>query len=304
MLMTDATGFPAEPHLLRGRSAGHLLPDLAERSFAWRGTRLRYYARDDAAGATVDGLPPLLLVHGFGGGAWNFSELAPLLPGRALLIPDLPGHGGSPPLPDASSLAGFADALAALCSYEGHGQVDVLGHSLGGTIGLRLAVRRPALVRRLVLAAAAGLSSSGRGSEAFIRAVGLIQPGRLAALRTEQVAGSPRLRRLVFSRFTVSDARALSARSVRGFLAPTLDHSDALGAGLALVAEELRGDLGRVHCPTLLLWGARDRQVPLADGFELARLLGAPLRTIADCGHLLIGERPDACVAAIEDFCD
>jgi len=38
------------------------------------------------------------------------------------------------------------------------------------------------------------------------------------------------------------------------------------------------------------------------DAFEYARRLGAPLRVIADCGHLLVGERPDACADAIERF--
>jgi pimeloyl-ACP methyl ester carboxylesterase len=42
--------------------------------------------------------------------------------------------------------------------------------------------------------------------------------------------------------------------------------------------------------------------VRVDDGIEYARRLGAPLRTIAGCGHLLIGERPDACVAAIREF--
>jgi pimeloyl-ACP methyl ester carboxylesterase len=37
---------------------------------------------------------------------------------------------------------------------------------------------------------------------------------------------------------------------------------------------------------------------------EYARRLRAPLRAIAGCGHLLIGERPDACIAAIDDFVD
>ena len=40
----------------------------------------------------------------------------------------------------------------------------------------------------------------------------------------------------------------------------------------------------------------------LEDGIEYARRLGAPLRTIAGCGHLLIGERPEICLAAIEEF--
>ena len=47
---------------------------------------------------------------------------------------------------------------------------------------------------------------------------------------------------------------------------------------------------------------ARDHQRPIGDACEYARRLRAPLRAIADCGHLLIGERPDACADAIERF--
>ena len=63
-------------------------------------------------------------------------------------------------------------------------------------------------------------------------------------------------------------------------------------------------ELDRVTCPCLCLWGASDNWVRPEDGMEYARRLGAPLRTIAGCGHLLIGERPDACLAAIGDFVD
>jgi pimeloyl-ACP methyl ester carboxylesterase len=53
-----------------------------------------------------------------------------------------------------------------------------------------------------------------------------------------------------------------------------------------------------------VLHGARDVQVPLRDGVEYARRLGAPLRAVADCGHLLIGERPDAVVDTILELSD
>jgi pimeloyl-ACP methyl ester carboxylesterase len=75
-------------------------------------------------------------------------------------------------------------------------------------------------------------------------------------------------------------------------------NTDSLGAGIALTQDDPRQSLDRVHCPALVLFGARDRQVPLCDGFEYARRLHAPLRVIADCGHLLVGERPDACARA------
>ena len=79
-------------------------------------------------------------------------------------------------------------------------------------------------------------------------------------------------------------------------------HTDVRSAGDALVRDDPRVDLERVRCPALVLHGARDRQVPLRDGFEYARRLHAPLRVIADCGHLLIGERPGAVVDAISDW--
>jgi len=256
--------------------------------------RLRYFVGGDG--------PPLLLVHGYAGAAWNFAELAPRLGGRRLLIPDLPGHGASSPLPVSRTLAPYADVLAGLCEAEEAAPVDVLGHSLGGVVALRLAARRPDLVRRLVLAAAAGISSSTRLSEAFITAVGIVRPGRVASRQTERIARSPLLRRLAFGLLEVSNSDALSRRAVHGFLRASPLHTDALGAGLALVADDPRRELERVRCQVLVLWGARDRQVPLEDGFEYARRLRAPVRVIADCGHLLIGERPDACARAVEDF--
>jgi pimeloyl-ACP methyl ester carboxylesterase len=268
-----------------------LLAGLEERLYERRGALVRTFEGGEG--------PPLLLVHGFGGAAWNFSELAPLLPGRRLVIPDLPGHGASSPLP-APTLAGFADVLAEILDEP----MDVLGHSLGGVVALRLAERHPSLVRSLVLAAAAGISSSTRFAELTIALTGIIQPGRIAGRRVGLVARSRRLRRFVFEGFEVANADLLTERAVHGFLRGPTMHTDALGAGLALVADDPRRDLDRVRCPVLVLWGARDKQVPLEDGFEYARRLGAPLRVIADCGHLLIGERPDVCARAVLGFTD
>jgi pimeloyl-ACP methyl ester carboxylesterase len=266
-----------------------LLEGLEERWHERRGVRIRCFEGGEG--------PPLLLVHGFGGAAWNFSELAPLLPGRRLIVPDLPGHGGSSGLPTAS-LAGFADVVASLLEQP----ADVLGHSMGGVVALRLAERHPALVRSVVLAAAAGISSSTRLAEITIALAGIVQPAKLAGRRAERVARSARLRRLVFGRFEVANPELLGERAVHAFLRGPTMHTDALGAGLALAADDPRADLDRVRCPVLVLWGGRDRQVPLEDGFEYARRLRAPLRVIADCGHLLIGERPDACARAVLEF--
>src|SRR2546423_834953 len=90
--------------------------------------------------------------------------------------------------------------------------------------------------------------------------------------------------------------------AVEGFLAGPALHTDVFDAGRALVADDPRSDLGAVRCPCLVLSGARDRMVPVADAIEYARRLRAPLRIVPDCGHLLIGERPEACVEAIAEL--
>jgi pimeloyl-ACP methyl ester carboxylesterase len=270
--------------------ATDLLPGLTERFRTVRGVRVRVYEGGDG--------PPLLLLHGFGGAAWNFTGLAPLLAGRRLVIPDLPGHGGSEPLP-AVSMSALADAVAELLP----GPLPVLGHSMGGVVALRLAERRPELVTGLVLAAPAGIASSTRASEVSLALAGLVQPARIAGRHVERIARSRHLRRLVFGPSEVANPDALSERAVHGFLRAPRLHTDALGAGLALAHDDPRECVERVRCPGLVLFGARDRQVPIEDGFEYARLLRAPLRLIADCGHLLIGERPDVCARAVLDFC-
>src|SRR5258708_6347180 len=155
--------------------------------------------------------PPLLLIHGYGGAPWNFSDLAPLLPSRPLLIPYLPGHAASAPLPAGPTMAASADAVAACLPLE---PVAVFGPSMGGAVALRLAERTPALVRRIVLAAAAGISSSTRLSEITLTLVGIVQPARAAGRRAQRIAGSRRLRRLVFGSFEVSNPDLLTERSV------------------------------------------------------------------------------------------
>jgi pimeloyl-ACP methyl ester carboxylesterase len=265
-----------------------------ERTATVRGVRLRYFVGGEGA--------PLVLVHGLGGAASNWVELAPALVRRhRVLVPDLPGHGGSSPLPAVPTLTPFADVLAALAAHERMVPAAVVGHSLGGLVALRLALRHPDAVTALVLAAAAGISSGTRARQAALTTLLLTRPARAVAPFRGLVARVPWLRYPVFGYFEAADPPALSPTAVEGFLAGPALHTDVLDAGRALVADDPRTDLDAVRCPCLVLSGARDRMVPVADSLEYARRLQARLRIVPDCGHLLIGERPDACLEAIED---
>ncbi|HKG44162.1 MAG TPA: alpha/beta fold hydrolase [Gaiellaceae bacterium] len=271
------------------------LPGFKERFANVRGCRLRYLVAGEGE--------PLVLVHGLGGAAANWLALAPLLlQGCRLLVPELPGHGGSAPLPAAPSLNAYADRLGLLLEREQAAPAGVVGHSLGGAIALRLAIRRPETVSALVLAGAAGISSGSRNARYALTITGIVKPGRKVAPFRRRVAQSAALKRAVFGRWGASDPAALPAELVEAFLAGPAHHTDTVSAASALVRDDVRPDLDRVRCPSLVLWGARDNQLSVGDAFDYSRRLRARLRVIADCGHLLIAERPGACADAIADF--
>lgn len=275
--------------------AGELLPGFEERFADVRAVRMRYFVAGEG--------PPLVLVHGLSGAATNWTELAPLLATRRrVLVPELPGHGGSEPLPVAPNLNGYADRVRHLAEQEGMLPAALVGHSLGGSISLRLALRWPEDVSAVVLAGSAGIGSTTRWAQFWIAFFGMARPGRKVAPHRSTVARRRLLRYLIFGYWGASDPAALSDRAVEGLLAGPELHTDTISAGRALVRDDPRVDLDGVRCPCLVLWGARDHQVPIDDAFEYARRLRAQLRAIADCGHLLVAERPDACRHAIEDF--
>jgi pimeloyl-ACP methyl ester carboxylesterase len=271
------------------------LPGLEERYAEIKSVRMRYFVGGEG--------PPLILVHGLGGAAANWTELVPRLVRRhRLLVPDLPGHGGSTALPAVAGLEPFADRVALVAEREGMLPAPVVGHSLGGMVVLRMALRQPDDVPALVLAAAAGLSVGNVWGRNLLSVFSIIRPGRLAARYRSRVSRSPLLRRLVCGFVSVAEPAGLTDEAVEGFLAAQLLHTDVGSSWRAQRADDPREELEAILCPVLVLWGSEDVQLPLDDAFEYTRRLRARLRVIPGCGHLLIGERPEACERAIEDF--
>ena len=247
--------------------------------------------------------PPLVLLHGLGGMATNWRLIAPALASeRRVIVPELPGHGGSAPLGGATTLDPFAEAVLVVLEAEHAMPAPWAGHSLGALVALRAAALQPDAVTGVVLAAGAGISSTTRLAELTVTALGTVKPGRAFGRRAHAVAYSRVGRRLAFGWWGVADPDGFDPEMAEAFLLGPPQHTDTLTAGRALIASDPRTVLDRVACPCLCLWGGSDNWVPLKDGIEYARRLRAPLRVIADCGHLLIGERPDAVLDAVRAF--
>ena len=278
----------AEATLLRGFS-----PHFADID----GVRTRYFLGGEG--------PPLTLVHGLGGAAVNFTKLAPILARRRrVLIPDLPGHGLSEPFEHVKGIATYSRHVHKVAELEGMLPGAVLGYSMGGVVALRLAVEEPEDVTALVLVAPAGIVSTTRRAEIWLAVTAALRPAQVMTCFRGTFARRPRLRWLPFGLWGAADPPALEPDAVLGFLEGPSQHTDVRSAASALLGDDPRPDLDRVRCPALLVWGARDRLVPLKDGFEYARRLQAPIRVLPAAGHLVVGELPEACAAALESFLD
>ncbi len=263
----------------------------------------------DALDVTVDGRhvrafvggegPPVALVHGLGGGAANWVDVVPaLVPDHRVVVPDLPGHGGSERPRAGASLRDYADALAGVLERLAGGPALVVGHSFGGHVSLRLAERHPELVRSLLLVVSSSMARWPLRTRVLGSVSTALRPGAKIAPLALRLAGRPRVRSLLLSPLLAADGAAMSPSAMRGFFAQMRDHRDVRAAFRAAVADRVVAPV-ELHRPALLLWGAADRVVPPEDGVALARLLGVPIRFVAGCGHLVPGERPDAVVDAI-----
>jgi len=252
--------------------------------------------------------PPLVLLHGDGESAFDWSWTLPSLArNRRVYAPDLPGSGENAKPGADYSTASLGRFAATFLDAVGAGRAAVVGNSLGGLAALRLALSEPSRVGSLVLVA-----SSGLGRAVNLGLSSLVVPGygdlatRWAGTKIGAAQRARSRARLLFARpgraprAWVSEQYRLARTP--GFLAAQLA---ALRAELDPLGqrEVLLDRLSGLTMPTLVVWGERDRILPAAQArVALARLPEGSLEVFPDCGHLPQVECPDRFVEALDGF--
>ena len=251
---------------------------------------------------------PLVCLHGAG---FDHAELtwrltaASLRARRRVIVPDLPGYGGSEALPGAQDLAALGAWVLAFLDAAGLERVDLAGVSMGGGMALWVAIRAPARVRRLVPVCAYGLMPRANHH----RLAWLAWQAGAMGLAYRAAAISPRLARLGLA-LSYGDPDRVSAKAVQELRRTARDQARRRSFDAFLAAEmnwqglksDLTPDLGRITAPTLLIAGRQDRLVP-------AQHLRRARERIADCrylglptGHWPMRERPDLFNPALAGF--
>src|SRR5919202_394886 len=219
---------------------------------------------------------------------------------------DLPGFGFSDMPGEKISIPGYGRLVDALLDELGVGSAVLVGNSMGGFIAAEVAIQFPARVQRLVLVSAAGLTIEYQRDERILGALRFGQRlvmawGGFVGARSEAVARRPRSRELLL-RLVVAHPDRLPAplvsEQVRGSGDPGF--VDALDA---LTDYPIRARLGEIGCPTLIVWGAEDRLVPVRDADEFERLIPDARKVVwPETGHAPMLERPAAFNALVDRF--
>lgn len=233
-----------------------------------KGVRVRYMDEGSRNGGI-----PLLIVHGYNGSCdyWYPHTIPVLAAERHVIAPDLPGNGLSARMPE-HTLESYAAFIIDFIDARGIEQIDLLGHSMGGMIGIAAATRHPERFRKLVLIDSAGLPE-------------LVKRPWLAPIK---MLGDSSLRQVrYYPTFVKIGLRARTPRE-----------------GLKMIrTQSVASMLASLRVPTLIIWGSRDRVVPLEHGAYMAQHIpGARLAIIRAAGHMPFYEKPEECNRLVLGF--
>lgn len=236
---------------------------------------------------------PVVLGHG-AQGAWShwIANIDALAERRTVIAADLPGHGDSamPAEPDHPAIsAALAEGLRRIVG-EGR-PVDLVGFSFGGVAFSYLAALHPGIARRVILVGCGGLDTP-HGAISLGRVRGLEGEERRAALKANLLG-------LMLHGADSADDLAIHLLERNARLARLSVAADLV------IPDRLVQVLPGVTVPVDAIWGAFDRPHPDPDVQAAAIRRWHPqtdFRTIADAGHWVMYERPEAFNAALLDL--
>ena len=238
--------------------------------------------------------PTVVLLPSGAHGRHDYDELRELLPPDVRTIAlDWPGHGDSPAPVVAASAMAFADAVEeAVAALASDGAV-VIGNSVGGFAAARLAIRRPELVRGLVLIDSGGFARPWPHERAFCSLMGRpwflrrIYPAFSAHYMRARTDADRRARTTAIGTVRTAAGAAAVTGVWRSFNAPEHD---------------LRAQAEQIGAPTLVLWGRRDPVIPARVGRALAGSIAGSRLAVLDTGHVPHTSDPAGVAAELLPF--
>ena len=275
--------------------------DLPVERINWHGNEIAFHRCGNGE--------PVILIHGIASSFNTWNAVLPEL-GKSHLAaaPDLLGHGRSSKPRGDYSLGAFATGIRDFMEALEIPSATIVGHSMGGGIAMQFAYQFPKRVRRMVLVNSGGLgpevtallkAATLPGSELFILAATsdrLESIGRSVGrrLRGWGFRATPGMASVGSHFIALKDREArkafvTTARSVMDWRGQRIDARDRL----YLAAE----------FPTMIVWGRRDRFIPVDHGIAAHQLIrGSRLEIFDESGHFPHEHEPERFSEVLIDF--
>ncbi|WP_375411540.1 alpha/beta fold hydrolase [uncultured Bradyrhizobium sp.] len=247
----------------------------------------------EAAGAADR--PPLVFLHGIGGAARVWRGQLNYFKDRYHAIAwDMPGYGGSAPLPSVS-VAALADALKDFLAGVGATKPVLVGHSIGGMIVQQLLTHDPIIAASVVLAQTSPAfgKPGGDWQKEFLDArLGPLERGEtMASLAPKLVAD-----------LIGDDADPAGVELARDCMASVSEPSYR-AMMMSMLGFDLRKSLAQIRVPTLVISGTKDKNAPAPMVKKMASFIpNATYVELEGVGHLVALEQPGEFNAVLDDF--
>jgi len=231
---------------------------------------------------------PLLLIHGLGNAVLSWSaNIEPLALSHRIYALDLPGHGFSDKPAISYTVDYGVNFLLKFMDKVGIQEANVVGNSMGGLLAARLALDIPDRVIRLILVDAAGI---GRDLAFFLRFLTLPLVGKLLYRTTSEKKVRFVLKKILFDQSLITDELVKEMYRYRSIPGNDENALKILKYGVNLLGQREKvvvGDrLPSLRKPTLILWGAQDRLIPVDHAYLAHKLIeGSILHIFQGCGH-------------------
>jgi 3-oxoadipate enol-lactonase len=239
--------------------------------------------------------PTLVFLHGIGGAAraWR-GQLETFSDRYRAMAWDMPGYGGSAPLPSVS-IAALADALQDFLQQVDATKPILVGHSIGGMIVQQLLVKSPHIAGAVVLAQTSPAfgKPDGDWQKSFIDArLGPLDRGETLATLAPTLVKE-----------LVGDDPDVSGMEIARDCMACVPDTTYRATMLALMGFDLRNALKKIAVPTLVLSGSKDNNAPAPMMAKMASYIpSATFVELDGVGHLANLERPGAFNAALDSF--
>lgn len=232
---------------------------------------------------------PFLILHGWGGSSDSWIEVQEILAkeGFKVIVPDLPGFGksASPPLP--WEVGDYSDFILNFIEKIGPKKPVLMGHSFGGRISIKFATFYPEKLKNLILCASAGIKHN-------------------LNIRQKIIYNLARIGNFLFSKRPLRRYKDV-ATNFFYFLVRQRDYQKASGVMRETfkktVIEDLEPVLPKIKTKTLLIWGEKDKSVPLEDAYLMKeKIPQSILEVIPGASHTPNLEEPKKLAEIISKF--